>query len=111
MTSNPSLHREENIKTLVSLGITGTQAKICLALARIGVATISEIADAAEVARPDTYRAAVELEKKGLLEKIVSTPARYELASFARSFSYINRAERIRKSRITRKDSQLAQGI
>jgi PAS domain S-box-containing protein len=79
MTANPSLPREENIKTLVSLGITGTQAKICLALAQIGAATISEIADAAEVARPDTYRAALELEKKGLLEKILSTPARYEL--------------------------------
>ena len=79
MNANLSLHREENIKTLVSLGITGTQAKICLALARIGASTISEIADASEVARPDTYRAVIELEKKGLVEKIVSTPARYEL--------------------------------
>ncbi len=79
MAANSSLHREENIKTLVSLGINGTQAKICLALARIGASTISELADAAGVARPDTYRAVVELEKKGLLEKIVSAPARYEL--------------------------------
>ena len=79
MTTNSSLHKEENIKTLVNLGITGTQAKICLALVRLGTSTISEIADASEVARPDTYRAVVELEKKGLIEKIVSTPAKYEL--------------------------------
>ena len=79
MTTNLSLHKEENIKTLVNLGITGTQAKICLALVRLGTSTISEIADASEVARPDTYRAVVELEKKGLIEKIVSTPAKYEL--------------------------------
>jgi sugar-specific transcriptional regulator TrmB len=79
MNENLSLLREENIKTLVSLGITGTQAKICLAFVRLGISTISEIADASEVARPDTYRAVVELEKKGLIEKIVSTPTKYEL--------------------------------
>jgi len=37
-----------------------------------GTSTIRETADASGVARPDTYRAVVELEKKGLIEKTVS---------------------------------------
>jgi len=71
--------REENIKTLVGLGLSGTQARICLALAITGTSTIREISEASGVDRPDTYRAVLELEKKDLIEKAVSTPAKYKL--------------------------------
>ena len=79
MKGRINLHAEENIKTLVSLGMSGTQAKVCLALGRIGPSAISEISDASGVGRPETYRATVELEKKGLIEKILSVPTKYEL--------------------------------
>ena len=70
---------EESVRTLVGLGLSGTQARICLALAVIGTSTIREISEASVVARPETYRAVVELEKKGLVEKSVSAPTRYSL--------------------------------
>jgi len=73
--------RKENIDTLVGFGLSGTQARICLALAAAGISTIREISEASGVARPDTYRAVVELEKKGLIEKTVSAPTRYTLLS------------------------------
>lgn len=72
---------EENIRTLVGLGLSRTQARICLALAVTGKSTIREISEASSVNRSDTYRAVVELEKKGLIEKIVSAPTRYTLLS------------------------------
>ena len=72
---------EENIKTLVGLGLSGTQARICLALAVKQTSTIREISEASGVGRPDTYRAVLELENKGLIEKIVSTPTKYKLLS------------------------------
>ena len=71
----------ENIKTLVDLGLTGTQAKICLALAATGKSTISEISESSGVNRPEAYRAVVELAKKGLIEKTLSAPTRYTLLS------------------------------
>ncbi|MCW4028440.1 MAG: PAS domain S-box protein [Candidatus Bathyarchaeota archaeon] len=70
---------EDGIKALVSLGLSGTQAKICLILAQLGSCTISEIAQVSGIARPDTYRVVLELEAKGIVEKILSTPTKYEL--------------------------------
>ncbi len=90
MAEKTNVLTDENIRTLVGLGLSSTQAKISLALARIGPSTVSEISDASAVARPDTYRALVELEKKGLIEKIVSTPNMYELIPLSEVLSTIN---------------------
>ena len=107
MTEKTIEDREKNIKTLVGLGINGTQAKISLALARIGPSTISEISDSSAVARPDAYRAVIELEKQGLIERMVSTPTKYELLPLSDVLSTLIGRREI-KSRTTRKISQLA---
>ncbi len=73
--------KKENIDTLVGLGLNGTQSRICLALAVNETSTLREISEASGVARPDTYRALLELENKGLIEKIVSIPTKYKLLS------------------------------
>ena len=80
---------EENIKTLVGLGLSGTQARICLALTVAGTSTLREISMASGVARPDTYRALLELENKGLIEKIVSIPTKYKLPSLPELLSIL----------------------
>ena len=102
-----TIEQRKNIKTLVSLGINGTQAKICLALARIGPSTISEIADASAVARPDAYRAVVELEKKGLIEKIVSTPTKYELLPLSDVLSILIGRREIQSRELQEKSASL----
>ena len=68
---------DQNVKTLIDLGLTGAQAKTYLALLWIGSASIREIAHASSVARPDTYRAILELQELGIVEKIVSTPTKF----------------------------------
>ncbi len=72
-------HGEEHVKTLVTLGLSYRQAKICLALSVEGTSTVKEITEASNIARPDTYRTLLELEKKGLIEKIISNPMKYKL--------------------------------
>jgi PAS domain S-box-containing protein len=69
---------DANIKTLVNLGLTGAQAKIYLALLYTGPASIREIAYASKVARPDTYRAILELQTAGIVEKILVVPAKFK---------------------------------
>jgi PAS domain S-box-containing protein len=81
--------KKENIDTLVGLGLNGTQARICLALAVNETSTLREISEASGVARPDTYRALLELEKKGLVEKIVSFPTKYKLLSLREVLSIL----------------------
>jgi PAS domain S-box-containing protein len=70
--------RQSDIDTLIGLGISGTQAKIILALVKSGTSTIREISELSGVARPDTYRALSELQSMALIEKVVSTPSRYK---------------------------------
>ena len=44
---------DESIRTLVDLGLSGTQAKSYLGLLGIGSGSISEIANVSKVARPE----------------------------------------------------------
>jgi HTH-type transcriptional regulator, sugar sensing transcriptional regulator len=69
---------DENIRTLIDLGLTAAQAKIYLSLLWVGSATIREIAQASKVARPDTYRALSELQDIGIVEKIISVPTKFK---------------------------------
>ena len=59
---------EENIKTLIDLGLTGAQAKIYIALLYLGPTSTKEISRASKVARPDVYRALTELQESGIVE-------------------------------------------
>ncbi len=68
----------EDIKTLVVLGLTGTQAKCYFALLDIGPASIRDVSKASNVARPDTYRAILELQELGFVEKIIGVPNKYK---------------------------------
>jgi sugar-specific transcriptional regulator TrmB len=73
------MYTEENVKTLVTLGLSGRQARICLALSTRGTSTVKEITETTKIARPDTYRALVELENKGLIEKTLANPIKYKI--------------------------------
>jgi PAS domain S-box-containing protein len=69
---------DENIRTLVDLGLSISQAKTYLALLRINPASIREIAHVSKVARPDTYRAIIDLREAGIVEKIITIPSKYK---------------------------------
>ncbi len=68
----------EEVRTLTDLGLSGAQARTYLALIHVGSGTIREIAEVSNAARPDTYRAIVFLQQEGIVEKIVSLPAKYK---------------------------------
>jgi len=72
------LEREETVQTLVDLGLTVLQARVYLALARLGPSTVTKAAKEAVVARQDVYRVLAGLQEKGLVEKIISKPNKYK---------------------------------
>ena len=69
---------DKDIDALTSLGLTILQARVYLALTHIEKATIKSIAKNANIARQDIYRLTNELQKIGIIEKIISTPAQYK---------------------------------
>jgi sugar-specific transcriptional regulator TrmB len=72
---------DEYVSTLTDLGLSTTQAKLYLALAKLDGQTAQEISRTAEVARSDVYRVLAELEEAGFVEKIISKPERFRSIS------------------------------
>ena len=70
--------QDKAIETLTGLGLTVLQAKVYIVLARTGKSTIKEIAKTSKVARQDLYRIATQLLNLGLIEKLASTPTKFE---------------------------------
>lgn len=66
------------VQTLLNLGITSSQARIYLALAKFGPLKISSIAKQSKVARPDVYRTLSSLNELGLVEQIVEAPVQFQ---------------------------------
>lgn len=71
------------VDTLVDLGLSLLQAKTYFALATSGTQTGRAIAKIAKIAPQDIYRLLGELAEKGLVEKIISKPAKYRAIPLA----------------------------
>lgn len=70
--------QDEEIQTMIRLGLTFCQAKVYLALARSGISTAKTISKVASVARPEVYRIMPELQKLGLAEKTITAPIKFK---------------------------------
>ena len=72
------LYQNGEIDALMKLGLTSRQAKILLVLSRAGVSTASSLTDSLKISRQDVYKVLTELKQAGLIEKHLTTPAKYE---------------------------------
>jgi sugar-specific transcriptional regulator TrmB len=63
-----------DVDFLLKVGLTKTQAKVYLALLKLGTAKARALFKYTNVARPEIYRALDELQKLGLVEKEINTP-------------------------------------
>ena len=68
---------EEYIKILAELGLTLTEAKVYMSLLGLKIATANLIHHRSNVARQEVYRVLSDLEKKGLIEKIINRPTKF----------------------------------
>lgn len=68
---------EAAIEGLTQLGLTTYEARVFLALQKLGSASASEVSEVADVPRSQVYGAAERLEERGLVETRQSTPTVY----------------------------------
>lgn len=68
---------EAAIEGLTQLGLRTYEARVFLALQKLGSASASEVSDVADVPRSQVYGAAENLEERGLVETRQSTPTVY----------------------------------
>lgn len=65
------------VESLERLGLSNYEARVFIALQKLGVGTAKEVHDLAAVPRSQVYGAAESLEERGLVELQRSTPLRY----------------------------------
>ena len=80
---------DDHMHTLMELGLTFLQAKTYLTLAKLGKADVKTIAKAGNMARQDIYRVMPMLQKRGLGEKIIAKPTKYEATPIKEGLSML----------------------
>jgi sugar-specific transcriptional regulator TrmB len=69
--------QDADVQTFLGLGLNISEARVLVALYKIGATKASRISKASTVTRPDVYRALSNLHKLGLVEKIIAHPSRF----------------------------------
>lgn len=65
-------------RDIMEFGLTRNQAKVYVALLKLGVAPVIRISQLSKVRREEVYRALAELEKRGVVERIIGKPLKYK---------------------------------
>jgi len=84
---------EKNVEILVDFGLTGNQAKVYLATARLRLASVGQISKASKVRREDVYRILPKLEKLGLVERLLGTPTKIRATPVEEALSILIKHE------------------
>jgi sugar-specific transcriptional regulator TrmB len=71
------MNETDAVEALKRLGLTTYEARVFVALQKLGTGTASEVADIADVPRSQVYGAAEDLEGRGLVDVEQSNPTRY----------------------------------
>jgi len=71
------MNEGDAVDALKSLGLTTYEARVFVALQKLGAGTASEVADIGDVPRSQVYGAAEDLEGRGLVDVEQSNPTRY----------------------------------
>ncbi|MDH5438622.1 MAG: MEDS domain-containing protein [Candidatus Bathyarchaeota archaeon] len=96
------LSLEENAEMLSSFGLTHNQAKVYIAIAQLGIASVSQVSKASKVRREDVYRILPKLEKMGLIEKILGTPTKIRAIPMEEAlYVLIEREQEIANKRVS----------
>ena len=102
---------DEDISTLTELGLTVSQAKIYLSLAKAKNLTAQAISTTSKVARPDVYRVLVQLNEDGLVEKIISKPQEFHAISVEKCVSKLIQRRIIKTEELAQKALKLIEDL
>ncbi len=100
---------EDDIQTLVKLGLNTSQAKIYLTLISLGTANAKKIAQTAKIDNAGVYRQIESLQKKALVEKIIDFPNSYKPLSLSKTLKILIEEKNRKNIEIQKKAKALLQ--
>ncbi len=80
---------KDSIDLLSDFGLTKYMAKLYLTSVKIGLVTVSELSKKSRVRREEVYRTLPKLEKIGLIERVLSRPAKVRAIPFEDGISIL----------------------
>lgn len=102
---------DEYVSILTELGLTASQAKVYLSLAKAKSLTAHSIAKTAKVARSDVYRVLAELQEAGLIERIIAVPEEFHAISIEKCISSLMQNRILKTADLQRKTLTLAKNF
>lgn len=82
-------YQNKGVNILTQLGLTTRQAETYLAIIELEQPTVRAIAQTLQIARAEAYRITTELQKRGLIKKIITTPTAFRAAPLSEGFSIL----------------------
>ena len=97
------------IPVLIELGINTTQARVYLALLKVGEAIASTIAKTARIDRAETYRVLTQLQEMGYVKKTLSYPSTFIAIPIKELVPVLIRKKKRQIAKLEEKAAQLIQ--
>jgi HTH-type transcriptional regulator, sugar sensing transcriptional regulator len=105
------LKSEEQIKTLIELGLTLDEPRIYFALIQAGPATAKTISEISKIAKPDIYRVLPTLQKKGTIEKLITKPVRFKAIPMAHALPELLKSKELKQNQLRKKTLEMLSEI
>jgi sugar-specific transcriptional regulator TrmB len=102
---------DEYVSTLYDLGLSISQAKVLLSLAKAKNLKAQEISSISGVSRPDVYRVLLQLEEAGLVEKTISKPEEFHSISIEKCVSILIQRRILKTAKLQQKALELTQNF
>jgi sugar-specific transcriptional regulator TrmB len=104
MPSLPQASLEEDAQKITQFGLTHNQAKIYLAVLKLGTTQIEPISRISSVRREDIYRILPRLYELGIIERVVGSPTRVKAIPIGQAIRILARS---RQEALSRESSEL----
>jgi sugar-specific transcriptional regulator TrmB len=102
------MSNDENTDLLLGLGLSLNQARVYLAILKLERTTVGQAAKFSKVRREDVYRILPALEKKGLIERLLSKPIEIRATPISDALSFLVAEEKTKSDdRLTRMRSRV----
>jgi sugar-specific transcriptional regulator TrmB len=105
------LEDQETQQVLTSLGLTTLEAKVYLALAKLGESPAKTISKASKVSQPDVYRVLTKLENHGLIERIIAIPSRFKATPIDEGLALLLQRRDNQSAMLHKKATELARSF
>lgn len=102
---------DEYVSTLTELGLSVSQAKIYLALAKSRSLKAHEISLISGITRPDVYRVIAQLEKEGFVERTISKPEKFRGISVEKCVAELMQRRLMKTAELQKKTLTLTQNF